>query len=578
MFVKVYFNEVMKLKKQIIPLLLILVIGSSDYDLYSQNIPAKPSRQSSLEAFSKGNYEQAYKEFKELLLTYSKDPLYKYYSGVCLINLNREPGEAESLLKQALQSASVVKSLPSDALFFLGRAQQMGGKFNEAIISYNQFSDQVGKKASKELNVQSFVQQCNENKGKVVAVEASSAENIKIEKPVLTEPAPVLKESRVEPVVKDSFVNRNIPSGVDQILNDALELQIKADSVTALVAEQKNQLESVAVGDRNGLKGKIGETELAAASFQKAADLKYNEARALMNPRPEKNNQLAASKQPVIAEDTVIKSDYKVTSSTFKQPVNQKGKVTSVQTDTDKNIEPEFNSSIEVFKIFEILPKPVKDPAEKIKIDPEVPEGLIYRIQIAVFRNPVAPSYFKGITPIYGFKVAGTDKTGYFAGMFRRASDAAKALASVKAKGFKDAFVIAQMLNKPVSSDRAAVLEKEWGKKSFFNIMKVEQKTPADTITPALLFRVEVTRSLKPIKIDMVEEIKKMAGSRGLDIQTLDDGNIAYLIGKFITFDTASEYASLLIKNGYGEARVVAWLGKKEIAVETARQLFDNLK
>ena len=288
MFVKVYFNEVMKLKKQIIPLLLILVIGSSDYDLYSQNIPAKPSRQSSLEAFSKGNYEQAYKEFKELLLTYSKDPLYKYYSGVCLINLNREPGEAESLLKQALQSASVVKSLPSDALFFLGRAQQMGGKFNEAIISYNQFSDQVGKKASKELNVQSFVQQCNEKKGKVVAVEASSAENIKIEKPVLTEPAPVLKESRVEPVVKDSFVNRNIPSGVDQILNDALELQIKADSVTALVAEQKNQLESVAVGDRNGLKGKIGETELAAASFQKAADLKYNEARALMNPRPEK--------------------------------------------------------------------------------------------------------------------------------------------------------------------------------------------------------------------------------------------------------------------------------------------------
>ena len=168
MFVKAYFNEVMKLKKQIIPLLLILVIGSSDYDLYSQNIPAKPSRQSSLEAFSKGNYEQAYKEFKELLLTYSKDPLYKYYSGVCLINLNREPAEAESLLKQALLNASVVKSLPSDALFFLGRSQQMGGKFNEALISYNQFLDQAGKKASKELNVQSFVQQCNEKKGKVV--------------------------------------------------------------------------------------------------------------------------------------------------------------------------------------------------------------------------------------------------------------------------------------------------------------------------------------------------------------------------------------------------------------------------
>ena len=29
-----------------------------------------------------------------------------------------------------------------------------------------------------------------------------------------------------------------------------------------------------------------------------------------------------------------------------------------------------------------------------------------------------------------------------------------------------------------------------------------------------------------------------MAGNRGLDIQPLDDGNIAYLIGKFITFES----------------------------------------
>ena len=110
---------------------------------------------------------------------------------------------------------------------------------------------------------------------------------------------------------------------------------------------------------------------------------------------------------------------------------------------------------------------------EKIAIDPEVPAGLIYRIQIAVFRNPVAPAYFKGITPVYGFKVTGTDKTNYFAGMFRRSADATKALAAVKAKGFKDAFIVALSDGrKSVSADRAAVLEKEWGKKPF--ILKTE--------------------------------------------------------------------------------------------------------
>jgi sulfur carrier protein ThiS len=50
------------------------------------------------------------------------------------------------------------------------------------------------------------------------------------------------------------------------------------------------------------------------------------------------------------------------------------------------------------------------------------------------------------------------------------------------------------------------------------------------------------------------------------------------LVGKFITFETAAEYADLLKRNGYREAQVVAWLGKKEIPIETARHLFDNLK
>ena len=530
----------MKLKKQIILLLLIFVIGSSDCDLFSQNITTKPSRQSSFEAFSKGNFEQAYREFSELLLTYSKDPLYKYYSGVCLVNLNRDPGKAESLLILALQSATAVKTLPSDALFNLGRARQMQGKFIEALKSYNLYTEQVGKKAARELKVPDFVQQCNEKKGKVAESEK--------EEPRQTESNPVSNETILKPAEKDISVKENLPFGIDKILDDGLELQIKADSLTALVAEQKKQLEILPVAEKNLLKAKISDTEKVAASSQQAADQKYSEARAA------------------------------VINSNLKQTGNKDVKIAVRQPDTIKVIATAINRPPEVFTNFEVLAKPSTNPAEKIKIDPEVPAGLIYRIQLAVFRNPVSPSYFKGITPIYGFKVTGTDKTNYFAGMFRRSSDAAKALAVVKAKGFRDAFVVALTGNKRVSADRAAVLEKEWGKKAFISILKAGPASPIDTITPTLAFRVEVTRSLKPLKDDVVEGINKMAGNRGLDIQSLDDGNIAYLIGKFITFETAAEYADLLIKNGYPEARVVAWMGKKEITVDTARQLFDNLK
>ena len=569
---KMYSKSDLKLEKQLILFLMIFVIGSSLKDLFSQNIPAKPSRQSSMEAFSKGNYEQAYKEFSVLLLTYSKDPLYRYYSGVCLVKLNRDPAEAESLLTQAIQSAAVVKTLPSDAMFFLGRAQQMGGKFSEAIYTYGRYTQQAGKKTAREYNVPDFVQQCNEKKGQVaepVVKQAEIAVSEKKEVPQI-QTHPVIKDTIPGAVKKESTVQKNLPPEYEKILDEALENQIKADSLNTLVAGQKKQLENLPVAEKNALKVKISENEMAAASFQKSADQKYVEAQVAKNP-PQPGQQ-------VIIKETINQTDNRQIDNNIRQPVNLNSNKTDNKADTSRTVAPVINKPVEIFAVFEVLPKPVTDPGEKIKIDPETPAGLIYRIQIAVFRNPVPPSYFKGITPVYGFKVAGTENTCYYAGMFRRLADATKALSEVKSKGFKDAFVVSLSENKRVSSDRAAVMEKEWGKKPLITIMNSGSQISPDTIPPALVFRVQVIRTSKPVKDDVIEGIRKMAGARGLDIQSFDDGNIAYLIGKFITFESASEYADLLIRNGYREATVVAWLGKKEIAIETARQLFEKMK
>lgn len=552
-------------------LLLILLFAICYYPVtvFSQKVPVKPTRQSSLEAFANKNYEQAYNEFKELLISYPKDPLYKYYSGVSLINLSRNPLEAESLLKQAIQSSAVVKNLPSDALFYLGRSQQMAGKYSEASGTYNQFIDQAGKKAAKEYNVADFIQQCSEKKGKIPEPEAELKIVAAVTNPV---PQPAAKVAESNPAMKkDTVIRKPVPSDFDKILDDALELQTKADSLNRLASDQKKLLNTLPEAEKPGLKAKMAQNEAAALSFQKAADEKYNEAQLSVNRasgiiiKNELKDTIKA--QPAVAENVKTAA-----------PAIKKNVQTDTKSDTAKIEKVLKSKPVEVFSFFEVLPKPVTDPKEKILIDPVVPDGLIYRIQIAVFRNPVAPAYFKGITPVYGFKVAGTDKTNYFAGMFRRSADATRALSAVKAKGFKDAFVVALSGNKPVSADRAALLEKEWGKKPFVTRVETGPQIPADTIPPTLAFRVEVMRVLKPVKEDVTDGMKKMAGSRGLDIQTLEDGKIVYLIGNFITFESAAEYADLLIRNGYREARVGAWLGKKEIPVETARQLFENLQ
>jgi hypothetical protein len=561
----------MNFMKKIILFCIISVIEIPFDNLISQTVQQKPTRQSSFEAFSQGNYEKAYTEFRELLLTYTKDPLYKYYSGVCLVKLNKNPGEAINLLQQALQGTGEIKTLPADGLFYLGRAQQMSGKFSEAAGSYNLYTDKAGKKAAREMGVPELLQQCIQKKGQIADSEIKTPELTKISKvdTIKAENIPFVKEPIQKNVGKEAYVKETLPVNYDIIMGEAIEFQFKADSVSNIINEQKKGIKKLTGAEKEALKVKLDDNEKIASSYQNKADQKYSEAKIAMNPGQDSAKQIKEPAAQIVSKPAVDSSK-KTDSKIIKVPDKQSATVRVVL--------PSVRQKVEVYTMFEVLAKPVTDPKAKIIIDPEVPTGLIYRIQLAVFRNPVVPAYFKGITPVYGFKIAGTDKTTYYAGMFRKSADAAKALTSVKAKGFKDAFIVALAGNKSVSPDRAVVMEKEWGKKPFISGEKVTSDNNTDTIPPTLAFRVEVIKSVKPLKDDVVEGIRKIAGSKGLDIQTLDDGKTDYLIGKFITFETAAEYSDLLKRNGYRDAQVVAWLGKKQIPVETARQLVDKLK
>ncbi|HCU19259.1 MAG: hypothetical protein A2X05_07525 [Bacteroidetes bacterium GWE2_41_25] len=549
----------MKYLKHLILVLLIFFISSSYIELFSQAVNQKPTRQSSMEAFSSGDYEKAYSEFSELLKTYSKDPLYKYYSAVCLVNLERNPAEAVALLRQAIESNTAARPLPADAVFYLGRARHLSGLYPEAIDSYTRYSDQVGRKASKEMGVPDLIQQCSQGKGAAEKSSATPAATVKEEvTPDMTVPAVAAVEIS-ENLIPDKNlpVKEDLPEEYSLIIQEALDFQFLADSVNALVAEMKKQPDMPAIDKKQSAMAKITEFELLAVSYQKSADQKYHEAQIAMNPDEREKGQ----------DNLMHNPDNESIESAVDQPDKIIIDIVPV-TDT-----------VDVFYYFEILEKPVTDPGAKIVIDPEIPQGLIYRIQVAVFRNPVSPVFFKGITPVYGFTAAGSDLKTYYAGMFRRLSDARNALAEIKGKGFRDSFITSFMGRKSVSADRASVLEKEWGAKPFERVVNKKKVTvPVDSVIPTLIFRVEVMRVAKPVKANVIESMNTMAGGRGLDVVTLDDKKIAYLIGNFITFASAAEYADLMVRNGYREARVVAWLGTKEIPVETAKQLFENLK
>lgn len=500
--------------------------------LISQEVQDKPSRQGALDAFAKGNYEKAFSEFNLLLETYSRDPLYRYYLGVCLVKMNRQPENARVFLQDALNGSLDIKSIPDDAWFYLGRAQQMSGKFTEAIKSYSVFESKAGKKQAREYNVPELIQECNEGKGIIKNTDFQHAERMISTDPGNKESVQrTAEEKSVETAAsKPAPQKESLPVEYDRVLSQAMDYQVKADSLNSMAAVYRKELDRLPASQQEAVRKKISEAQSLALEYQKLADEKFRD-----------NNSRKAKDKPVVQSPVAdTKSESKVYS------------MFSVET----------NSGI------------IRE--QKISIDPELPEGLIYRIQMGVFSNTPDPSFFKGINPVSGFRIPGTEAIRYFAGMFRKLADANRALLTMKQMGFKDSFITAILDGKQVSIERASLLENEWSQKT---LMKNSlPKKSEGTIVSTLVFRVEVTRSVKPAADDITEAYKRIAGNRGFEIIRAEDGEYVYLIGKFITFESASEYAGLLNRNGYRDAKVSAYAGSIEIPVETAKELFERQK
>jgi hypothetical protein len=608
----------MKFQVRQFVIVFLILSGISVSDSFSQVPVRKPTRQSAMDAFARNDYELAATQFRFLSDSYPKDPLYKYYNGVCLVKLNREFGKAESLLRDAVQGSAAIRSVPNDGLFWLGKAQQMGGKFDDAIKSYNKFTELSGKKAAKELDVPALIKQCGERKGQVIPTgnvinEEKKADTVR-NKPVIAANAqvPPIRKYPEAPVAPPEKVN----DSYDQLLSQALAFQVRSDSLSRLAAGYRKEMVKADNSAKAALKAKVQNLEDAAASNQKMADKKMTEARKMIGkpvdikpadikPDTARPKTLPAAK-PVIADsirkpivenrpvvvkdtirpaknasvpvkDTIIAIKEKQPELKIAPPAEQKVKKDTLpQTQNVEKKPVAAETGKPVFSVFEIKEKPVFAADEKIHINPEVPAGLIYRIQVAVFKNPVAPSYFKGIEPVFGFRNEATGVSNYYAGMFRKSADAGKALTRVKTIGFKDAFVVALMDKKVVSADRAALLEKEWGSKPLFTETPKVQIVAHDTIPPTLVFRVEVARSAKPLPPDQAANIRKMSGDRGFDIFVNNTKQNIYLVGKFLTYKSAVEYADLMVRNGFKDSKVVAYLGFREIPVSVAQQLFEE--
>ena len=101
--------------------------------------------------FEQGNYSDAYRYFNQMLTLYPKDPTYNYYTGICLLHLEKNADHALSHLRYAS-----AKKVPDDVYFYLGFAYHRNYQFDEALKNYEWFEKVADKKKINDYALENY--------------------------------------------------------------------------------------------------------------------------------------------------------------------------------------------------------------------------------------------------------------------------------------------------------------------------------------------------------------------------------------------------------------------------------------
>lgn len=223
--------------------------------------------------------------------------------------------------------------------------------------------------------------------------------------------------------------------------------------------------------------------------------------------------------------------------------------------------------------------------SKPIPVDAPMPEGLVFKVQIGAFRNPIPQNLFKGIKPI----TAETTPQGlkrYTAGLFQKFSTANDAKKQVNGLGYRDAFVVAFFNGKRISMNDALAKAKENGEtidatevsggSSSQNTVSIsESQTNVANTTDVksvsgLFYTIQIGVFSKPVSSTQLYNISPLNSER------TDNGLIRYTTGRFDDEAKASQSKNNIAGKGISDAFVVAYYNGKRISLTSAKSMIES--
>ena len=233
----------------------------------------------------------------------------------------------------------------------------------------------------------------------------------------------------------------------------------------------------------------------------------------------------------------------------------------------------------------------VYNESKRIPVSPKLPEGLVFKVQIGAFRNPIPQSHFRGFAPIMA-ENAGKGITRYTAGLFKTFNMANEAKGSIRSIGYSDAFVVAFFNGKRINMTQArGMLNGGAANTESFanNTDNVKTNNSQNTNTPIAPKVVVVTKEVKDGRSKDVRNIEgvfftiqvgvyskevtvgQLNNVSPLNSERTASGLIRYTSGVFTTLEEANAVKERIRADGIPDAFVVAYSNGVKTTVAAAK-------
>jgi hypothetical protein len=262
----------------------------------------------------------------------------------------------------------------------------------------------------------------------------------------------------------------------------------------------------------------------------------------------------------------------------------------------------------------------IRNNPASIPINPPLPEGLVFKVQVGAFRNPIPAGTFDGFSPLTG-ETTPQGLTRYMAGLFTQFTVANTAKQQIRNLGYRDAFVVAfyngkritlaealRLSGENVSAEVLADAAGSRGTAGNTNTAGTQGSTagtqgstagtqgstagtsgstantsgsaagtpgPAPAAAPArdvtavngLFYTVQVGVFSQPVPASRLYNLN------GLNAERMPNGNIRYSAGVYNNVSAAVSAKNSIVTTGISDAFVTAYYNGRRISLAEARQL-----